>query len=759
MKIVIRKGHSKEWLFIFAKGGGYMATIRTTIQVQDKMSQAFRSMNSAMQTVISSFEHLQRSSSNAVNTASIQSARRDLALAESAFNDIESEIREANQQQQQLNNSIQQGSNEANGLLKKIGAVAATYVSLRAAGDVISLSDSMTNINARLDMINDGLQTTKELQQMIFDSAQRSYGYYGDAADLVGKLAMNAKDAFASNAEAVLFGELLNKQFIIAGTAVDGMKNATIQLTQALGGGVLRGEELNSIFEHAPNIIHTIADYLDVPIGKIREMAADGEISAQVVKAAMFSAADEINEKFASMPLTFSQIWTSFKNEALWAFQDVLQQLNNLANSDHFQKFVSGAIQAVKILAIVVIGIFEIVSAIGGFIYDNWSYAEPAIVAATVALVAYGLAMMWVNREKILESALTAIATVRKWAHVFATIAQTAATYGLTAAMAALGVAIAANPIGWLIGAIVVLVLIIYLAVAAVNHFAGTSISATGIIAGAFAMLGAVIWNIIAFIFNILASLVEFFVNVWRHPMYSVKKLFASLVNNVLDMAISMVSGFDSVATNIANAFVKGANMAIGAINWIIDALNKIPGVDIGKIGQMKSTSSITSTLKNIKSNVNQWVGDTPADYWEAPKMKMKSVGGAWDAGYSWGANLFNKDSGDDKKSAGDEMKELLSGMEGIKEATKDTGKSGKDTAGNTKKMAESMDMAEEDLKYLRDLAEREVINRFTTAEIKVDMSGMSNNINNEMDLDGVVSYLEEKVYETMTIAAEGDHD
>ncbi len=736
-----------------------MATIRTTIQVQDKMSQAFRSMNSAMQTVISSFEHLQRSSSNAVNTASIQSARRDLALAESAFNDIESEIREANQQQQQLNNSIQQGSNEANGLLKKIGAVAATYVSLRAAGDVISLSDSMTNINARLDMINDGLQTTKELQQMIFDSAQRSYGYYGDAADLVGKLAMNAKDAFASNAEAVLFGELLNKQFIIAGTAVDGMKNATIQLTQALGGGVLRGEELNSIFEHAPNIIHTIADYLDVPIGKIREMAADGEISAQVVKAAMFSAADEINEKFASMPLTFSQIWTSFKNEALWAFQDVLQQLNNLANSDHFQKFVSGAIQAVKILAIVVIGIFEIVSAIGGFIYDNWSYAEPAIVAATVALVAYGLAMMWVNREKILESALTAIATVRKWAHVFATIAQTAATYGLTAAMAALGVAIAANPIGWLIGAIVVLVLIIYLAVAAVNHFAGTSISATGIIAGAFAMLGAVIWNIIAFIFNILASLVEFFVNVWRHPMYSVKKLFASLVNNVLDMAISMVSGFDSVATNIANAFVKGANMAIGAINWIIDALNKIPGVDIGKIGQMKSTSSITSTLKNIKSNVNQWVGDTPADYWEAPKMKMKSVGGAWDAGYSWGANLFNKDSGDDKKSAGDEMKELLSGMEGIKEATKDTGKSGKDTAGNTKKMAESMDMAEEDLKYLRDLAEREVINRFTTAEIKVDMSGMSNNINNEMDLDGVVSYLEEKVYETMTIAAEGDHD
>lgn len=285
-----------------------IATIRTSIQIQDNMSRAFQSMNTAMNVVLSSFESLQRASGRAVDTASIQLARQELARAGAAFDQVENEIRQANNEQQRFNNEIRAGTSAADGLLGKLIGIAATYLSIRSTLGIVALSDEMTNITARLDMMNDGLQTTAELQQMIFDSAQRSFGAYADTADLVGKIGMNAADAFSSNAEVIGFAELITKQFGIAGTNAEGVKNATLQLTQALGGGVLRGQELNSIFEHAPNIIQTIADYLEVPIGKIREMAGDGQITSEVIKSAMFSAVDEINDKFNSMPLTFEQL-------------------------------------------------------------------------------------------------------------------------------------------------------------------------------------------------------------------------------------------------------------------------------------------------------------------------------------------------------------------------------------------------------------------------------------------------------------------
>jgi tape measure domain-containing protein len=703
-----------------------MATIQTSIQIRDGLSSAFRSMNTAMQATINSFEHLQQVSGNAVNTSSIEIARRELARAESAINGVEQEIIQSNQAQQQLNNSIHNGTSAANGFLSKLGAIVATYLSLQAAKDVIALSDEMTNTTARLNMMNDGLQTSAKLQQMIYDSAQRSYGAYSQTADLVAKLGMNAKDAFSSNKETVAFAELLNKQFGIAGTNAAGVSAATLQLTQALGSGVLRGQELNSIFEQAPNIIQTIADYLDVPIGKIREMAADGEITADIVKRAMFAAADDINTKFANMPLTFEQIWTSFKNEALWAFQDVLSALNDIANNEKFLSFVNSTKKSLYTIAQVSLIIIQTLSAIGGFLYDNWSIIAPIIFSAAGAVWAFTNAL-------ILYKAAAVAAAIKTWA---------------------LNSAILASPLFWIPAIIIGIIALIYLLVGVINRFAGTSISATGIVAGAFTMLGAFIYNWIAFIWNNIAALVEFFANVWQHPVYSVKRLLGNLANVAIDMATSMIGSFDSAATNLGNMFIDGANMAIKAINWVIGALNKIPGVNIGEIGQIGHMGSVKGVYSGLKSKINNWVGDAPEGYWQAPTIDFKSPLDSFKGGYDWGAKLlngFNLNS----STANSNMNDLLSSISGLQDAVDLGNEDGKDTSGNTKKLADSADMLEEDLKYLRDLAERDVINRFTTAEVKVDMIN-HNTVNSDLDLDGIIDQFGEKLEETLDVIAEG---
>lgn len=716
-----------------------------------------RAMHSAVSMMVNQMEAMHVASGRMVDTSNVQLANRELARAAEAMNKIESEISNAANGQQRFTNNIRDGTSAADGLFKKIMGIAAAYLSFQTVGSVFKLSDELTNTTARLNLINDGLQTTAELQQMIFNSAQRSRGAYADTADMVSKLAMNAGDAFKSNAETVAFGELLNKQFVIAGTNIEGIASTTLQLTQAMGSGVLRGEELNAVFEATPIVIQNIAKYLGVSIGKIREMASDGQITAQVVKASMFAAADDINKKFESMPKTWSQLWTGFKNEALWAFQDVLVKLNEIANSDKFKQMIQNSIIALESLAVAATYAMEIFLNIGDFVYNHWSLIEPVIWGVVAALIVYNSTMGFAWLTTLKDIAAKIWSTAVSWA-------QTGAILALIVAQEGLNAALYACPLTWIIILIIALIAIFYLAIAVINHFAGTSISATGLIAGAFMVLGTHIFNIIAYLWNIFAAIVEFWVNIWFNGNYTVKRLFANLANNALDMAISMIGSFDSAATNLANMFISGANMAIQAINWVIDALNKVPGIDIGKMSEFNARTSVTADLTKIKKGVNAWVGETPADYWEAPKMEMKSLGAAWDTGYNWGSNLFGSDKNNDKSNTDKAIENAM--KNGMKDAgAKDAGNLGKKldkgnrnggkTAGNTAKMAKAMEGSGEDLKYLRDIAEREAINRYTTAEINIDMKN-ENHINNEMDIDGVIDKFGERAEEVAEMLAEG---
>ena len=280
----------------------------------------------------------------AVENMDMQEANEAYLRLSQTVGNTEQYIRDNVDEQGRFNREIREGTNEADGLMQTIRGAVAAYVTIQSLSSALNLSDQLVSTAARLNMMNDGLQTTQDLQNMIFLSAERARGSYQATADAVSKLGLMAGDAFGSSEEIIAFMEQINKQFVIAGTEASGIDAAMLQLTQAMGSGVLRGEEYNSILEQAPNIIQAIADYMEVPKGQLKDMAAEGQITAEIVKAAMFASADETNAKFESMPKTFEQIWTSFENHALMAFQPVLRRMNEIGNSESFQVLVNNEI-------------------------------------------------------------------------------------------------------------------------------------------------------------------------------------------------------------------------------------------------------------------------------------------------------------------------------------------------------------------------------------------------------------------------------
>lgn len=729
---------------MYKKGVNFVATIRTAIQIQDQLSRPVQAMHNSISMMVNQMEAMHTASGTMFDTSTIALMRRELGNAAISMNQIEQEIRGAAGAQDQLNNRIRDGTGAMDGLLGKVGALVGAYLSLQGLGKVIEISDELTNTKARVQLLVEdmpvipdqlakvdfGLGDMSDIelaQQLIHDAAQQSFSSFKDTADMVSRIGTNARDSFSNLSEVVAFTELVQKQFGIAGASAVEASNATIQLSQALASGVLRGDELNSIFEQAPNLISTIADYMGEPLGAIRDLAADGMITADIVKNAMFAASDDINKKFDSMPVTWSQMWTFLQNEALRAFGPVLQKINEIANSERFKAFAESATQALYLIAGVIDIVMNAIATVGSFIYDNWSFIGPVILGVA------GVLMTLLTYVNLVKAAI---------------VLKTAVIWAWNAALYA-------NPIVWIVIAIVALVSIIYLAVAAINHFTGSSISATGIVAGAFMVLGAAIYNVIAYMWNMWASYIEFFVNITQGRTYAVRRLFYNLATNVLDVIISMTRGWDGFATSFVNAIIDAVNKAIRAWNWFIDKLpdgiSKTIGLKAGT--EYSHRESITSDLENLKGALGDWVGEPPDGYWEAPKMEMKSLGEAWDTGYEWGANVLDSAKGQGANT--DALMKSVNDSLGLGDKLDKGNEVGKKTADNTKKTADGVKMMNEDLKYLRDIAEREAINRYTTAEIKIDARSQ-NHINNEMDIDGIIDRFAEKAEETAEMLAEG---
>lgn len=583
------------------------------------------------------------------------------------FDRASSAVSRASGQVDNFNRKQQQAQNEAKGVANAWGSVKKYIGSALAAISVqkiIDLADTMTTTRARIDLMNDGLQTTDELQSMIMASANRSRAAYQTTADAVSKMGIMAKDAFGNNAELIQFTELINKQFTIAGTSAAGVDAAMLQLTQAMSSGVLRGEELNSIFEQAPTIIQTIADYLGVPIGQIRAMAAEGQITSTIVKNAMLSSADEINAKFNAMPMTFAQVWTLAKNIALEAFGPVIQAIGAGAQ----------------------------------WIYENWSTIAPIFWGLAGAAIAYAVALG----------------------------IQTAATWIANGAAKDFFVTLLSNPLFWIALAVGVVIAALYKMIQAV----GGVKNAWEICKAALVVAWTALKVAFFAVYNWIANLIDKLKLCWQ-------KAGVAIANFMGDMKVSVLT----ILQNMING-------AIGIINDFISLLNKIPGVNIDLIEQV--------TFATTAAAENEAAKQARADALNQYEADIKAAQAERDATYSAAKQELADATAKLSETYANARAEAAQANSdaGVSDWNTDQYDVGNvDSVGSVGSIESDVNIADEDLKFLRDVAEMRYVQNFVTLTPTVAVDAQ---ISEKVDVDEVVTKIEKKLEDEFTAAAEG---
>lgn len=685
----------------------------------------------------------QNSLNRAMQNMDVSAANDAYLRLSQTVGNTERYIRDNVDEQGRFNQEVSAGTQQANELTNTIKRAVAAYVSIQTVGKALNISDELVQTTSRLNMMNDGVQTTAELVNMVYAAAQDARGSFSQMADVVARFGNNAKDAFSSSEEVVAFADLIQKQMTIAGASTQEAANAELQLSQALGSGVLRGDELNSIFEQAPNLIQNIADYLDVPIGKIREMAADGELSADVVKAAIFSAADDINSKFNEMPMTWGQIWQSMQNTALIAFQPVLQRLNDLANSEAFQTFIQGAIEAMATLANILLNIFELVGTVGGFIADNWSVISPIIYGVIAALAVYAAYLGIVKGIEIASAAATAIHSVAMSAKIGVMAALTGQTMAATAAQMGYNGALYACPVVWIIVLIIALIAVIMAVCSAIAKMTGIANSGFGVITGGV--------NVV----------IQFFKNLGL----TVANIALGIGNAIAALASNMMTAFHNAICSVQSWFYNLLSTALSVIEGICSALNKLPFVEFDYSGISSAADDYAAKASEAAGNKEDYQSISDAfnegfttfdafqDGWESD---------AFNAGAAWGDGIADKVSNfslsdvfgqTDIPNVGDYTSGFNDAI-----ANSGVGDSIGNIDDNTGKIKDSLDVTEEDLKYLRDIAEQESINRFTTAEVTINQTN-NNNVSSDTDLDGFITALDDAMGEAIDEVTNGGTD
>ena len=562
-----------------------MAGIKTTMSLTDRVSGTLQKIHNTMNRVHS----VGSSVSNSIKAQA--RAMYDLARA----SDVAS----------QKMNKLNQASTGAN-LIKGAITGATIAAAVATAKKAMSISDEYANMNARLNMINDGMQSTSELQKSIFTSAQRTGSAYTEMANGVAKMRMQAGDVFQNNGETIAFLETMNKSFVVGGASIEEQKSAMMQLTQAMASGKLQGDELRSLAETSPALIQAIATKLGVTRGEVKKLGADGKITADIVKTAMLEASEKIDEQFRNMPMTWGRAWQNFINFATKAFEPLSIKINQIANSAEFQQFASMVASVIQIVINALIVLMDIIGAIWSkiaplikWIADNWATIAPIVIAVAGAMFYYWLSVNAVSFAiKGLEMAMN--------------LAK--------GAVAAFNAVLAMGPIGWVIMGIIILIGIIYAAVNAFNQWAGTSISATGTIIGSVFALGMTIWNILMWIFNIviliingIIAIVVGLVNIVIASVFMLYQFILMLlalilgavdwlVTGAINLAFELVFQFQTAWYNIAQG---GRNMAVAIGNFVSSMVNGVISLVEGMInGILSGINGMIGFLNGMGLNI-----------------------------------------------------------------------------------------------------------------------------------------------------------
>lgn len=692
-----------------------------------------------MRTALSGAIEEQNRLNAALDSMDVAGANRAYLNLSSAVSNMEQYLRDNTTEQGRFNQQIRDGTTASNNLLNSIKKVAGAYLGIQGVQKVLNLSDSITSTNARLELLNEmngSLQTQKELEDAIFTSAERSRASYSATADTIAKLGIQASDAFRGADEIIAFTELMNKNFVVGGAETTAQTAAMYQLTQAMASGRLQGDEYRSIIENAPLLANAIEDYMvnvQQAEGSMKDWAAEGMLTADVIKAALFTTAGEIDERFEQMPMTFGQIWTSISNRALRAFQPLLQRLNDIANSDRFNSMVDGAVGALAVLGAAATEVIDLMVSGAAFIHDNWAFIGPLFYTIAFAVGVYTAAVAFNSIALKINNTLSRIAAIRSAAHGEAIAAERLATLGMTEAQLKLNAAMYASPITWILIGIFAIIAAIYIVTAIINEACDVSISATGMIVGLVFYLMGALTNCGLLLDNILIGAIM------------AAMAASNNINEAFTVAIKAVEG----------VFYGLAAVALAVIADIAEALAKLPFVTFDAAGLSSAAGAYAAEMAAKAKEAADYTPD-----WQ-------DIGAAWDAGfntfeyldldeefdrgYEWVQKMKEKLSpqGDDENDKLKDYSNFLNGLETISNNTDAT-------ANNTADIADALEITEEDLKYLRNIAEREVIDRTVLKSVTIDMSGMTNKVENMQDLDGISTYLAKSLRQQMEVSMEG---
>ena len=569
-------------------------------------------------------------------------------------------------------------------LTNAVTRLAGAYLGIQGLRNVLNLSDTLSQTTARLDMMNDGLQTTKELTDMIYAAAQRSRGSFTATADIVGKLGNLAGDAFSSTQELVAFAEQLNKQIALSGASATAADAAILQLTQGLSSGALRGEELNSVLEQTPTVAKTIADYLGMSTGEMRELASQGGLTADVVKNALLSAAEETNAAFEKMPLTWSQAAQQLQNVLVMSLQPALQQLNNFLNSQTGQWFFYQLATAAQAFGTVLSWVIGLV----------WSFAN--FIAS--------------NMNTILLMASFALLAAAVYAGMFAANMIVAAGASMLANMPLL---LMIAIVGILIGILVA--------------FGVTAADVFSAIGGAAAWLYVLVYNLIADIWNVIATFAEFFANVFNNPVRAVAQLFSGVFGAIMGIVENVASAIDALlGTNMAAAIS-------GFTDWVQAGVDELVGENKIKVERMDHL--------DYGSVMSEWSGIGEGIANSLTNMNVDSM---------LDGLLGGGSSGLTTPSVGGSVGSGLGGaIGGIGDSV--GGSLGSDVGAIKKEVA----MSEEDLKSLVDMAERQYVNEINlTAQTPVIQVSGQNTGNTKEDRKALANAIRDILVEQASSAS-----
>ena len=518
---------------------------------------------------------------------------------------------------------------------KSGAAFAGAAMGIEAAGralkdmavSAVKTTDQLTQLRARIDLINDGSQSTAEIMDKVFSAANRSRGSFLDMADSVAKLNLLAKDAFTSNDEAIYFVEQLNKQFKIAGAGVQETTSAMYQLTQAMAAGKLQGDEFRSIMENAPMLAQSIAQEMGLSVGQLKEMSSQGLITADIIKNALFNSAEETNAKFAEIPMTFQDIGTKLQNDLIAAFQPVMEELGNMTSSDAFMSVLNELAFSFKVVAaaaqvsIAIIkgafsGLSVVITTIKNIVSSFVQLFVTSMPLITAAII--GVSAAFLAQKAIIAShnTMLALLTVR-------TTLVTAASVILGGAIGAVGLAFGAfRAIAMTTQAVIMAIRTANIASAVAM---GVAKVATLALSGATAILNAIM----------MANPIPIFVG-------ALMTLVA-----VFGLSRAAAGGFSEtlseVFSTIVHTAVWGVNKIIEALNWLIAKLNSV-GDKVAKF--FGGTFTAIQQVDTISADTAQSIVNTAGDIMGQITSGLSGGGGELGGGGGGGGDTSGGGSG-----------------------------------------------------------------------------------------------------------------